>query len=104
MYYWYNKNGFDSSNDQYFNATNLPLKYYYDNESVWKTITYKNAVKDSLVKLFNDKGMFIMSETFENSLIVNDTIGIFNKRYYSGTYNKGNWISKNFKRFGVLEP
>ncbi|WP_108869091.1 hypothetical protein [Aquimarina aquimarini] len=93
--YWYDENGFDSSYEQNFNSTNEPLEYYHNNGSIWKTITYKNGVKEGVVKLFNNKGAFITSETFKEGFITNDTIGKFNKRYYSGTnYNKTHTFDK----------
>ncbi len=58
-WYWYDQNGFDTKNTQYSNTTNNPLVYYHNNGVVWKTINYKNGIKDGSIKLFNDKGKVI---------------------------------------------
>ncbi len=82
--YWYNKDGFDTSHEQNFNLTNLPLKYYHHNGTLWKTIIYKNGVKNGYIDLFNNKGNLILSENYNNGFTSNNTIGSFERRYYSG--------------------
>ena len=93
--YWYDKNGFDITYEQYINSTNNALKYYYKNGVVWKTVNYKNNVKEGKIKIFNDKGNFVSTETYSNGLIAGNTVGKFHKRYYFAKHNKAKTFNKN---------
>lgn len=71
--YWYDKDGFDASYRKYYNPTNHKLTYYHNNGVIWKKIYYNKSVKDGEVKIFNENGVLVTSETFKDGFIVNNT-------------------------------
>ena len=96
--YWYDKKGFDYSFEQFLNLTNETLVYYHNNGSVWKTIEYKNDVKEGVVKVYNNKRELIFSEEFKKGINSTNQLNKFSNRSYSNRQELTRSKANNFNR------